>query len=159
MEPDTKIRERTEGATVDRMKYGDSSSARIDDGSTGLNSFSMIAEPLLKAPEKCIGDALVNKDAEAPKSNLPSMEVRMLSFVAGGLLPTGTASTAIRAIFPHRLLLGPSVTRPRRTRGTNFNKLAPLLLKEDHRTTRSLISGRAAPVASWGGSIGRCDDI
>ena len=80
------------------MKNGDSSSARVNDGPTSLTSFRMIAGPL--APERCIGDALVNNFAEAPKPHLPPMEVRVLSSATGGVLPAGTASTAMRTIFP-----------------------------------------------------------
>ena len=74
VDPDMKARKRTEGAAVDRVKNGDSVSARIDDGPTCLTSFGMIAEPLLKAPEKCIGDALVNKGTQAPKPQFSPME-------------------------------------------------------------------------------------
>ena len=57
----------------------------------------MIAELLLTAPEKCIGDVLVDKVAEAPKPHLHLMEVvGMLSSATGGLLPAGTASTTIK---------------------------------------------------------------
>ena len=63
---DMKTRKRTEGpSAADRVKNGDSSPARVDDGPTSLTSFGIMAEP--PAPEKCIGDALVNKGAEAPK--------------------------------------------------------------------------------------------
>ena len=58
---DKETRKRTEDAAEDGAKNGDSCSGRDDDGPTSLTSFGMIAEPLLKAPEKCIGDALVNK--------------------------------------------------------------------------------------------------
>ena len=103
VESDTKTRKHTEGAAAaDRVNNRDSSSARDDDGPTNLISFGMIAEPL--APEKCIGDALVNNGAEAPKPHLPSIEVRMLSSAAGDLLPAGTASAAMRTIFPLPLL-------------------------------------------------------
>ena len=46
-----KTRKRTEGAATDRAKHGDSSCARVDDGPTSVTSCSMIAEPLLLAPE------------------------------------------------------------------------------------------------------------
>ena len=98
VEPDTKTRKRIEDAAVDRVMNGDSSSTRVDDGLTSLTSFGMIAEP--PAPEKCIGDTMVNKGAEAQKSHLLPMDVRMLSIAAGGLLPAGTASSAMRFIFP-----------------------------------------------------------
>ena len=47
-----KTRKRTKCAiTGVRVKHGDSSSARVDDGPTDLTSFGMIAEPFLMAPE------------------------------------------------------------------------------------------------------------
>ena len=62
-----------------------------------LTNVGKISEPFL-APEKGIGDALVNKGAETPNPHLPPVEVRILSFAAGGLLPSGTASTTLRTI-------------------------------------------------------------
>ena len=101
VEPNTKTRKRTESAAAaDRTKHGDSSSAWVDDGLTSLTSFGMITEPFSLAPAECIGYALVNKDAEAPKPHFPPVEVCMLSSAAGGLMPTGTASTMMRVIFP-----------------------------------------------------------
>ena len=98
VEPDTKTRKCTEGASAaDRVKNGDSSYARVDDDPTSLTIFGMMAEP--PAPEKSIGDALINNGAEVPKSHLLPIKVRMLSSAAGGLLPAGTASTAMRTIF------------------------------------------------------------
>ena len=84
----------------------------------------MIAEP--PAPEKFIGDVLVNKGAEAAKSHLPPMEVCKLSFAVGGLLPAGTTSTALRITFPRPFFswsLGEETKG--RTGRTNFNQLAP----------------------------------
>ena len=71
---------------------GDSSSARVDDDPTSLTSFIVIAEP--PAPEKSIGDALVDKGAEAPKSCLSTIEMRTPT-AAGDLLPAGTAIMSI----------------------------------------------------------------
>ena len=80
------------------MMNGDSSSARVDGGLTSLTSFGIIkAEPL--APEKSIVDALVDKGAEAPKPCLLPVKMRTPT-AAGGSLPAGTASTAMRTIFP-----------------------------------------------------------
>ena len=95
-----KTRKRTKNAAADQAKNGDSSSARVDDYPTCLTSFGVIAKPFLKTPEKCIGVALVNNGAEAPKAHLPPMEMRMLSSVAVGLSSTGPASAAMRVIFP-----------------------------------------------------------
>ena len=92
----------------------------VDEGPTSLTSFGMIADPL--APEKCIGDALVNNGTEAPKQYLPAIEVRLLSSATGGLLPTDTTSTAMRTIFPRP---PPSWTLGDKTKKiisrTNFN--------------------------------------
>ena len=125
---DKKTPKHTEGAAAaDRAKYnGDSSSAkRVDHGPTSLTSFDKIAEPSL-APEKCIVSALVYKCVEVPKPHLPPVEVRMLSSAAGGLLPAGTSSTAMRAIFSRPLAswtLGEE-TKERISR-TGRNQLAP----------------------------------
>ena len=128
VEPSTKTRKRMEAASAaDRVKSGDSSSSRVDDGSTYLTGFVMIAESLLMAPEKCIGDALVDEGAKASKVHLPPVEVRMLSSAAGGLLPAGTPSTVMRTIFSSPLpswSLGEETKE--RTGRTNFNQLAPL---------------------------------
>ena len=65
VEPNTKTCKRTEGASAaDRVKNGKRSSVRIDDGPTCLTSFGMIAESLSMAPEKCIGDVLIDKVAK-----------------------------------------------------------------------------------------------
>ena len=98
-----------------------------------LTSFGMIAEPLLKAPGKCIGDALVNKDSKVLQSYFPPVEVRILSSVAGGLMPAGTASTSMMTvIFPPPLFRGASVERARReSTGQNSTRLLSLL-KEGH---------------------------
>ena len=77
IEPDVKTRRRTEGASA-AAKNGDSSPARVEDGPTCLTSFGMIDEPLLMAPEKCIGDALVDEGAEAPKPHLSPAEVHAI---------------------------------------------------------------------------------
>ena len=125
VEPDTRTRKRTEGASAaDRVMNGDSSFARVDFVSTSLTSFGMIAEP--PAPEKSIGDALVDKDAEELKPCLLPVEMRTPT-AAGGLLPAGTASTGMRTIFSRlqsSWTLGDMTKK--RTSWTNFNQLAPL---------------------------------
>ena len=123
---DAKTRKRMEDIAADRAKHGDSSFARVDDGSTCLTSFGMIAESLLLAPEKCVGDALVNIGGEAPKPHFPPVDVRMLLSAAGGLLVTSPASTALRAIFsppPRAWTLGDKTKK--RTSRTNFSQFAP----------------------------------
>ena len=68
---DKKTRKRTEGAAADDENHGGISSARAEDVPTSLTSFGNIAEP--PAPEKCIGDALVNESAETPKPHFHSL--------------------------------------------------------------------------------------
>ena len=125
VEPDTKTRKHTEGASAaDRVKNGESSSARLDDGLTTLTNFGMIAKP--PAPEKYISDALVNKGAETPKPHLPLRKVGILSSAAGGLLSAGTASTATRTIFQRRRFSWSLDEATKEITGrTNFNPLAP----------------------------------
>ena len=97
---DKKTRKRAEDAAANQAKHGDSCSAkRVDAGPTSSTSFSMTAEPPA-LPQR--DDVLVDKGAEAPKPCLSPVEIRTLT-AAGGLLPTGTYSTAIRTIFPRPL--------------------------------------------------------
>ena len=124
VEIDTKISKRMEDAAADRVKSEDSSSARVDDGPTSLTSFGMVVEPLLVAPEKCVGDAFVNEGAKVPKPHLPPVEVRMLPSAAGGLLLAGTASAVMRTIFFQTPLLRSFCLTNTRTSWTNFNGLA-----------------------------------
>ena len=92
----------------------------------------MIAEPLLMALKKCIGDALVNEGAEAPKPHLPLVEVRILTSTAGGLLPAGTASSAMRTIFLPTPLLK-SLSDQEKNQPDKFQPVFPSLLGEEHR--------------------------
>ena len=96
---DTKTRERTEGAaTAVQVMYGDSCSAdRVDpDPMCSTSSGDDCTGP--PAPP-CSGEnALVDNRAAAPKSCFPSLEMRSPT-AAGGLLPTGKASTATRTTF------------------------------------------------------------
>ena len=108
----TKTRERTEGATkAVQAMHGDSCSAdRVEpDPKTNSTSFGMMAEP----PDlPFTGDVLVENGAAAPKSCLPSLEMRTAT-VAGGLLPTGEISTATKTTF------NKSPLRPYATEETN----------------------------------------
>ena len=90
-----KSSKRTEGAAADRVKHEDSSE---------LTSFGMMAESLPMTPEIYIGDTLVDKGAGAPKPCLSLVEMHT-STAACGLLPAGTASTAMRTIFTPTPLL------------------------------------------------------
>ena len=98
VKPDTKTFERTEGAERDEEKFEDILSALVDDDPPSCTSLGNIAEPL--APEKSIGDALVNEGAEAPKPYFSPVKVRMLTFTACGLQHASSAPATLRTIFP-----------------------------------------------------------
>ena len=89
----TKTRERTEGAaTAVQAKRGDGCSARrVEPGpNTNSTSFGVKAEP---PALPCRDDVMVECGDAASESRLPSLEMRS-STAAGGLFPTGEASTA-----------------------------------------------------------------
>ena len=94
----TKTRERTEGAAkAVQAMHGDSFPARrVDPGpKTNSTSFDVIAEaPAFPGRY----DVVIENGAGAPKSCLPSLKMRSPT-AAGGLLPTGEASTATRITF------------------------------------------------------------
>ena len=88
-----KTRERTEGAaTAVQAMHGDSFSAcRVDPGpKSNSTSFGMKTEP---PALPCRDDVGVESGNAAPKSCLPSLEMRTKT-AAGGLLPTGKTYTA-----------------------------------------------------------------
>ena len=94
---DTKTRERTEGtATAVQAMHEDSCSAtRVDPGPKANSTSFGMAEPSdLPFRE----DVLVEDGAAAPKSCLPFLKMRTTS-AAGGLLPTGEISAAIKITF------------------------------------------------------------
>ena len=103
---DIKTHERVEVAAADYDKYGDISSVRVDDDPMRVTRFGDESIELL-APEKGARDPLVDEGAEAPKPHLPPGNARMLTYAAGGLLLTGTASTLQRLepSFTHSLFL------------------------------------------------------
>ena len=88
----TKPYERTEcAATAVQAMHGDSCTAqKVQNGPKTTTSFGMKAEP---PALPCRDDVLVEDGAAAPKSCLPSLEMRSPS-AAGGLLPAGDTSTA-----------------------------------------------------------------
>ena len=89
----TKTRERTEGAAIAvRAMRGDCFSAcRVEPGpTTNSTSFGVKAEP---PALPCRDDVVVESGPATSESCLPSMEMRS-SIAAGGLVPTGEASTA-----------------------------------------------------------------
>ena len=129
VKPDTKTLERTECIKVDEDKYGGILSARVKEYPTSLTSFDNITEPL--APEKGVGNALVNEGAEAPMPHLPPVKVSMPSAACGSML-AGTASTTLRAIFHPQPLSWNLCEKAKKTgnksttnRRTNSNQLAP----------------------------------
>ena len=91
----TKTRESTEGATtaVQAMR-GDSFSTRwVEPGpNTNSTTFGVKAEPPALL---CRDDVVVESGDAAPKTCLPSLEMRSPT-AAGGLLPTGETSTATK---------------------------------------------------------------
>ena len=89
----TKTQERTEGAaTAVQAMRGDccATEQKVQDGPKISISFGMMGEP----PDlPCREDVLVEEGATSPESCLLSLEMRS-STAAGGLVPTGEASTA-----------------------------------------------------------------
>ena len=89
----TETQERTEGAaTAVQTMRGDSCTTeqKVQDGPKTSISFGMMAEP----PDlSCREDVSVEEGATSPESCLSSLEMRS-STAAGGLVPTGEASTA-----------------------------------------------------------------
>ena len=94
---DTKTRKCTEDAAAGRVINGDSFSVQVDPDPMYMASFGDGSTKPLALPY-CRDDALVDKGAAAPKPCLSSVEMRTLT-TAGGLLPAGTASIAMRTIF------------------------------------------------------------
>ena len=94
---DTKTRERTKGATkAVQVKHGDScTTPRVQYRPKISICFGVMAEPPA-LPSR--DDVLVENGAAAPKSCLPSLEMRSPT-AAGSLLSTGEASIATRATF------------------------------------------------------------
>ena len=100
----TKTRERTKGAaTAVQAMHGDSftTARRVQDGPKTSITFGMGAEP----PDlPCREDVLIEDGATTPRSCLPSLEMRSPT-AAGGLVPTGEASTATETNFNQPPLL------------------------------------------------------
>ena len=88
----TKTRERTEGAaTAVQAMHGDSCTAqKVQGGPKTSTSFGVKSEP---PALPCGNDVLVEGGAAAPKSCLPSLEMRSPT-ATGGLVPTGETSKA-----------------------------------------------------------------
>ena len=98
----TKTRERTEGAApaVQAMHEDCCTVQKVQGGPKTSISFGVKAEP----PDlPCREDVLVEDGAAAPKSYLPSLEMRTTT-AAGGLVSTGKTSTATEISFNGPLL-------------------------------------------------------
>ena len=121
----TKTRERTEGAaTAVRAVHGDNCSAdRVDPDSMCSTSF---ANDCTRPPAPtCSGEnALVDNRAAAPKSCLPSLDMRSPT-AAGGSLPTDEASTATK------ITLNQPPLRLYSAEETNFKKSSTLCVSYD----------------------------
>ena len=96
---DKKTRNRTEDVAAERVISGDNCSAnQVDPDQMCRTSFGDDSTGPLALP--CSRDeALVDNDAATPKPCLSPVDLRTPT-AAGGLLPTGTASTVIRTIIP-----------------------------------------------------------
>ena len=93
-----KTQERTEGAAkAVQAMHGDSCTAeqKVQDGPKTSITFGVEAEPP-DLPWR--EDVLVEEGATSPETCLPSLEMRSLT-AAGGLVPTGEASTATETNF------------------------------------------------------------
>ena len=94
---DKKTYKRAEGAVADQAKHGDScSEKRVDMSPKSSTNFGITAKPPA-LPRR--NDVLVDKSTAAPKPCISPVQMRTIT-AAGGLLPAGTASTAMRTIFP-----------------------------------------------------------
>ena len=112
-----------ENAAADQAKREDSCSAnQVDPDQMCLTSFGNDSTGPPALP--CLRDhALVDKGAAAPKPCLSPSEMRTLT-TSGSLLPTGTASTAMRTIFPRSVFSWSLGETKKRTSQLN-NQLAP----------------------------------
>ena len=96
---DKKTRKRTEGAAAaERVISEGNSSAQVDTDPIHLTSFGddSTGPPIFP----CLrDDALVDNGAAAPKPCLSQVEICKPT-TAGGLLPTGKTSIAMKTLFP-----------------------------------------------------------
>ena len=101
VKPGTKTRKRTENAAAERVISEDSSFAQVDPDLMCLTSFGDDSTKYLALP-CCRDDALIGKGAAVLNPCLSPVKMRTLT-AAGGLLPTGTVSTAMRTIVSRSL--------------------------------------------------------
>ena len=102
--PDTKTRERTEGAitAVQAMHGGSCSANRVDPDP--MCSISFCDDCTGSPTPPCSGEnALIDNGAATPKSCLLLLEMRTTT-AAGGFLPIGKTSTATKIAFDHPTL-------------------------------------------------------
>ena len=171
---DTKTRKRTEGAAAaERVISGDNSSAQVDTVPIRLTSFGddSTGPPAFPCSRD---DALRDKGAAAPKPCLSPAKMRTRT-AADGLLPAGTAPTAMKAILsrprPSWTLGGKAKESTSRT---NNNQLGlpywrKVIQTKSKQTlvfdpggctgpsTQLPVSGRVTRVAYSMGSFGRCN--
>ena len=147
VKPNTTTRKRTEDATANQAKHGDSCSAKkVEAGPTTSTSFGVTAKPPA-FPRR--DDVLVDKGAAAPNPCLSPVTMRKLT-APGGLLPARTAFTAVRTTFPRPLFSwSPDEETKKSTRRTNFNQLAS-------RCWRKVVQTKSRPTMVFdpGGSTG-----
>ena len=94
MSTDKKTRKRAEDAAADQVKHRGSCAKRVDaDPPMWLTSFGDGSTEPPALP--CKYNDMIDEGAAAPKPCLSPVEMRTPT-VAGGLLPTGTTSTAIK---------------------------------------------------------------
>ena len=129
-----------------------------------LTSFGDDSTESLALP--CRNDVMVDKGAAAPKQCLLSVEMQTPT-AAGDLLPAGTASTAMRTVFPRPLFSWSLGKEAKKSNSLTNNQLAPPLLEEGYSnkikansvvqswlfyrlSMRLPVSGWVARVALWG---------
>ena len=97
-------------ATYERLE--DIPSVRVDDPMSQTSS----SDPakLLEAPEKSIGDALVDEGAEASEPSLSLVKMRTSTPSTGGLLHAGSPYKTQETSSPHNFFVGASEKRSTR---------------------------------------------
>ena len=123
----TKTREGTEGAAtaVQAMREDSFSAHRVEPGpNTNSTSFGVKSEP---PALPCRDDVMIESGGAAPKSCLPYLEI-LSSTVAGGLVPTGEASTPTETNFnqpPLRFYTTEETDSEANSKETNLRALTP----------------------------------
>ena len=162
---DTETRKRMEDFAAERVISGDNSSAQVDTDPMCLTSFGDDSTRTPAQPCKK-NDALVDNGAAAPKPCLSPTEMRTRT-TAGNLLSAGTASTAMRTIFPRPFFL--ESRRDHETYQPDKQPVCPLQAKGYtnkikansgvrswrfyRSSTRLPVSGKVARVVLWGGFV------